>query len=120
MVTVYTVVAVKDVHTSDETVRRYISVDGGMSDNIRPALYSARSTTADWLTARRQHLGRHHVVGSHCESGDILVNDTLPDDIGPGDLLVIPGTGAYCYMMASRYNVMPRPAGGHGVQRGST
>ena len=110
MVTVYTVGTVKDVHTSDETVRRYISVDGGMSDNIRPALYQAEY---DCRLANREATGNlvaARVVGSHCESGDILVNDTLlPDDIGPGDLLVIPGTGAYCYMMASRYNMMPRP-----------
>ncbi|HIW90118.1 MAG TPA: diaminopimelate decarboxylase [Candidatus Corynebacterium avicola] len=110
MVTVYTVGTVKDVHTSDDTVRRYISVDGGMSDNIRPALYQAeydcrlanREASGDLVAAR--------VVGSHCESGDILVNDTLvPDDIAPGDQLVIPATGAYCYMMASRYNMMTRP-----------
>ncbi|MGO1950909.1 MAG: diaminopimelate decarboxylase [Mycobacteriaceae bacterium] len=109
-VTVYTVGTVKDVHTSDDTVRRYISVDGGMSDNIRPALYQAeydcrlanRVATGDLVPTR--------VVGSHCESGDILVNDALmPDDIAPGDLLVIPATGAYCYMMASRYNMMTRP-----------
>lgn len=109
-VTVYRVGTVKDVHTSDDAVRRYISVDGGMSDNIRPALYQAeydcrlanRLATGDLVSTR--------VVGSHCESGDILVNDALmPDDITPGDLLVIPATGAYCYMMASRYNMMPRP-----------
>ncbi|MGV0867888.1 diaminopimelate decarboxylase [Corynebacterium kalidii] len=109
-VTVYRVGTVKDVHTSDDTVRRYISVDGGMSDNIRPALYQAeydcrlanRLSTGDLVPTR--------VVGSHCESGDILVNDALmPDDIVPGDLLVIPATGAYCYMMSSRYNMMLRP-----------
>ncbi|MDN5682525.1 diaminopimelate decarboxylase [Corynebacterium glyciniphilum] len=109
-VTVYRVGTVKDVHTADDTVRRYISVDGGMSDNIRPALYQAeydcrlanRLATGDLVSTR--------VVGSHCESGDILINDALmPDDIAPGDLLVIPATGAYCYMMASRYNMMTRP-----------
>jgi diaminopimelate decarboxylase len=109
-VTVYRVGTVKDVHTSDDTVRRYISVDGGMSDNIRPALYQAEY---DCRLANRLATGElvsTRVVGSHCESGDILVNDALmPDDIAPGDLLVIPATGAYCYMMSSRYNMMTRP-----------
>ncbi|MEY8565030.1 diaminopimelate decarboxylase [Corynebacterium sp.] len=109
-VTVYRVGTVKDVHTSDDTVRRYISVDGGMSDNIRPALYQAEY---DCRLANRLATGAlvsTRVVGSHCESGDILVNDALmPDDIAPGDLLVIPATGAYCYMMSSRYNMMTRP-----------
>jgi diaminopimelate decarboxylase len=110
MVTIYTVGTVKDVHTSDDTVRRYISVDGGMSDNIRPALYQAEY---DCRLANREATGElvaSRVVGSHCESGDILVNDALmPDDIAPGDLLAVPATGAYCYMMASRYNMMTRP-----------
>lgn len=110
MVTLYTVGTVKDVETSDRAVRRYISVDGGMADNIRPALYQAeydvrlanREATGDLVPAR--------VVGSHCESGDVLVNDVLiPDDVRPGDLLVIPATGAYCYSMSSRYNFMLRP-----------
>jgi diaminopimelate decarboxylase len=109
-VTVYRVGTVKDVHTADDTVRRYISVDGGMSDNIRPALYQAEY---DCRLANRLAAGEivsTRVVGSHCESGDILINDALmPDDIAPGDLLAIPATGAYCYMMASRYNMMTRP-----------
>jgi diaminopimelate decarboxylase len=109
-VTLYRVGTVKDVHTSDDTVRRYISVDGGMSDNIRPALYQAeydcrlanRTATGDLVASR--------VVGSHCESGDILINDALmASDIAPGDILAVPATGAYCYMMASRYNMMTRP-----------
>lgn len=109
-VTLYTVGTVKDVHTSDDTVRRYIAVDGGMSDNIRPALYQAEY---DCRLANRHAAGRpvpSRVVGSHCESGDILVNDALiPDDIVAGDILAVPATGAYCYMMSSRYNMMPRP-----------
>jgi diaminopimelate decarboxylase len=110
MVTLYTVGTVKDVHTSDDTVRRYISVDGGMSDNIRPALYQAEY---DCRLANRRASGvpvPTRVVGSHCESGDILVNDALmPDDIADGDILAVPATGAYCYMMSSHYNMMPRP-----------
>lgn len=109
-VTLYTVGTVKDVHTSDDTVRRYISVDGGMSDNIRPALYQAEY---DCRLANRHATGTlvpTRVVGSHCESGDILVNDALmPDDIAAGDILAVPATGAYCYMMASRYNMLTRP-----------
>jgi len=91
--------------------RRYISVDGGMGDNIRPALYGAeydirlvnRSTDAPLIPTR--------VVGSHCESGDILINDrNLPEDIRPGDIVALAATGAYCYSMSSRYNMMMRPA----------
>ena len=110
MVTLYTVGTVKDVETSDRAVRRYISVDGGMADNIRPALYQAEY---DVRVANRELAGQlvpARVVGSHCESGDVLVNDVLvPDDLVPGDLLVIPATGAYCYSMSSRYNMMLRP-----------
>ncbi|MDC7104714.1 diaminopimelate decarboxylase [Corynebacterium falsenii] len=110
MVTIYRVGTVKDVEVSATQARRYISVDGGMSDNIRPALYQAeydcrivnRQVEGDLLPSR--------VVGSHCESGDILVNDALiPDDVRPGDLLMLGATGAYCYSMASRYNMMARP-----------
>lgn len=110
MVTVYRVGTVKDVETSEKTVRRYISVDGGMSDNIRPALYQAEY---DVRIANRELSGALvpcRIVGSHCESGDILVNDIpLPDDVRPGDVLVIAATGAYCYAMSSRYNMMLRP-----------
>ncbi|RAV31326.1 diaminopimelate decarboxylase [Corynebacterium heidelbergense] len=109
-VTVYRVGTVKDVETSDRTTRRYISVDGGMSDNIRPSLYNAeydcrivnRLTEAEPVPSR--------VVGSHCESGDILIADALiPGDVRPGDLLMLGATGAYCYAMSSRYNMMTRP-----------
>ncbi|MBB3116378.1 diaminopimelate decarboxylase [Corynebacterium bovis] len=109
-VTLYRVGTVKDVHTSDDAVRRYLSVDGGMSDNIRPALYRAEY---DCRLVNRVAEGRMvptRVVGSHCESGDIIINDALmPDDIAPGDLLAVPATGAYCYSMSSRYNMMTRP-----------
>lgn len=110
MVTLYRVGTVKDVDTSDRLSRRYISVDGGMSDNIRPALYQAEY---DCRLVNRRAEGKlipTRVVGSHCESGDILVNDMLmPDDVRPGDLLMLGATGAYCYSMASRYNMMTRP-----------
>lgn len=110
MITLYRVGTVKDVEVADGMSRRYISVDGGMSDNIRPALYQAEY---DCRVANREVAGEllpTRIVGSHCESGDVLVNDALvPDDVRPGDLLILGATGAYCYAMASRYNMMTRP-----------
>jgi len=108
--TLYTVGAVKDVALDHGAARRYVAVDGGMSDNIRTALYDAdysctiasRCSTADPVLAR--------VVGKHCESGDIVVRDEfVPGDVGRGDLVAVPGTGAYCRSMASQYNHVPRP-----------
>ena len=109
--TVYEVGTVKPVELDGGITRHYISVDGGMSDNIRPALYDAEYTVT--LASRDTDavgvLSR--VVGKHCESGDIVVKDaTLPADIAPGDLLAVAATGAYCRAMASNYNHMPRPA----------
>ncbi|MBB1260762.1 diaminopimelate decarboxylase [Streptomyces alkaliterrae] len=93
-----------------EGLRTYVSVDGGMSDNIRTALYDAQYSIA--LASRESAappmLSR--VVGKHCESGDIVVRDAfLPADLAPGDLLAVPATGAYCRSMASNYNHVPRP-----------
>src|SRR5262249_61368540 len=90
--------------------RRYAAVDGGMSDNIRTALYDAdySCTLASRESPASPALTR--VVGRHCESGDIVVKDEfLPSDLAAGDLLAVPGTGAYCRSMASQYNHMPRP-----------
>ncbi|MEU6076167.1 diaminopimelate decarboxylase [Micromonospora sp. NPDC047074] len=90
--------------------RAYVSVDGGMSDNIRTALYDASysATLASRTSAAGPMLAR--VVGKHCESGDIVVKDEfLPADVQPGDLVAVPGTGAYCRSMASNYNHVPRP-----------
>lgn len=93
-----------------EGLRTYVSVDGGMSDNIRTALYDAeysvslvsRSSDAEPMLVR--------VVGKHCESGDIVVKDAfLPSDLAPGDLIAVPATGAYCRSMASNYNHALRP-----------
>ncbi|MDO5747188.1 MAG: diaminopimelate decarboxylase [Actinomycetaceae bacterium] len=109
-VTLYEVGTVKDVVLEDGSVRRYISVDGGMADNIRPALYGSVYTAA--LANRRsdQALTRCRIVGSHCESGDIIINDiALPCDVGRGDLLAVPATGAYGKSMASNYNMLPTP-----------
>lgn len=110
-ITLYRVGTVKDVAVSSDRYRRYVSVDGGMSDNIRTSLYGAeydaRLVSRASNTAAR--LGR--IVGKHCESGDIVVRDTwVPDDIEPGDLLGVAATGAYCYSMSSRYNLIGRPA----------
>jgi diaminopimelate decarboxylase len=107
MVTLYTVGTIKDV----DGLRTYVSVDGGMSDNIRTALYDAEYTTA--LASRESSappmLSR--VVGRHCESGDIVVRHAyLPSDLVPGDLLAVAATGAYCRSLASNYNHVPRPA----------
>ena len=90
--------------------RTYVSVDGGMSDNIRPALYDAdySCTLASRASAAPPVLSR--VVGKHCEAGDIVVKDEfLPGDLAPGDLLAVPGTGAYCRSLASNYNHALRP-----------
>ena len=103
--TLYEVGTVKDV----DGIRTYVSVDGGMSDNIRTALYDASysATVASRATAAAPILAR--VVGKHCEAGDIVVKDEfLPADVAPGDLLAVPGTGAYCRSMASNYNHLPR------------
>ncbi|HQR27357.1 MAG TPA: diaminopimelate decarboxylase [Nocardioides sp.] len=110
MCTVYTVGTVKQVELDGNAVRTYVSVDGGMSDNIRTALYDADYTCT--LASRRSEVGPTlaRVVGKHCEAGDILVKDEfLPGDLRPGDLLAVPGTGAYCRSMASNYNHALRP-----------
>ena len=113
-VTIYTVGTIKDVQISSDDSkqsRKYVSIDGGMSDNPRPSLYSAdysallvsRSSAAAPVVSR--------VVGKHCESGDIVVKDCyLPSDISPDDLLAVAATGAYCHSLASNYNYLPRPA----------
>jgi len=109
-VTLYRVGTVKPVTLEDGGVRTYVSVDGGMSDNLRPALYGARYTAALASRAGSPTTVRARVVGKHCESGDVVVHDVdLPDDVAPGDLLAVPATGAYGRSMASNYNLVPRP-----------
>ena len=110
-ITLYEVGTVKDVAISGTAHRRYISVDGGMSDNIRTSLYGAQYDVrlASRSSAAAPALAR--IVGKHCESGDIVVRDAwVPDDVTPGDLLAVAATGAYCYSMSSRYNLIGRPA----------
>ncbi|GAA1913563.1 diaminopimelate decarboxylase [Nocardioides marmoribigeumensis] len=108
--TLYEVGTVKAVGLDGGAVRSYVSVDGGMSDNIRTALYDAdySATIASRRSDAEPVLGR--VVGKHCEAGDILVKDEfVPGDLLPGDLLAVPGTGAYCRSMSSNYNHALRP-----------
>jgi diaminopimelate decarboxylase len=110
MFTLYEVGTVKDVTLVNGAHRRYISVDGGMSDNIRPSLYGAEYTT---ILANRTSVAKNvssRLVGKHCETGDIVIREIdLPDDVVPGDLLAVPATGAYGRSMASNYNHVPRP-----------
>ncbi len=109
-VTLYEVGTTKAVALADATQRLYVSVDGGMSDNARPALYGAQYSAR--IASRRSDASPAlvRVVGKHCESGDIVVDaEYLPGDIAPGDLLAVPATGAYCFSLASNYNYVPRP-----------
>lgn len=90
--------------------RRYVSVDGGMSDNARPVLYDADYSAALASRSSDAPAQLSRVVGKHCESGDIVVKDVyLPSDVSAGDLLAVPGTGAYCWALASNYNYLARP-----------
>ena len=109
-VTLYEVGTTKPV-TLDEDLRRlYVSVDGGMSDNARPALYGAQYSARVASRASDADPALARVVGKHCESGDIVVDaEYLPSDVGPGDLLAVPATGAYCFSLANNYNYVPRP-----------
>jgi diaminopimelate decarboxylase len=121
MCTLYEVGTVKEVALDGGATRSYVSVDGGMSDNIRTALYDA--DYACTLASRRSDAPAvlSRVVGRHCEAGDIVVKDEfLPGDLRPGDLVAVPGTGAYCRSMASNYNHVLRPpvvAVGDGASR---
>ena len=112
MVMLYRVGVVKDVSLESGGVRRYVAIDGGMSDNIRPVLYDAvyTATLANRDPAQASSLARCRVVGKHCESGDIIIRDIdLPADITGGDLLAVPAVGAYGYSMASNYNMLTKP-----------
>jgi diaminopimelate decarboxylase len=115
-VTLYEIGTIKDVVVSvgdsaETAVRKYVSVDGGMSDNIRAALYQADYSVR--LANRRSDAAPAlvRIAGKHCESGDIVVRaDYLPSDVEPGDLAAVPATGAYCWSLASNYNYLGRPA----------
>jgi diaminopimelate decarboxylase len=106
-ITVYSVGTVKDI----PGVRRYVSVDGGMSDNPRPVLYGSGYEAALVRDPFAERSLEARIVGKHCESGDVLVADArLPQDLAVGDLLFTPVTGAYGHSMGSNYNKVPRPA----------
>jgi len=106
-VAVYTVGVIKDI----PTVRTYVSLDGGMGDNIRPALYGSEYEA---VVANKMKVDTDHEVvtlaGKYCESGDILVKDISLPTIETGDIIAIPSSGAYCLAMSSNYNMNPRPA----------
>jgi diaminopimelate decarboxylase len=104
-VTAYRVGTIKEI----PGVRTYVSVDGGMSDNLRPMLYGARyeAAIADRPDAPATEVAT--IAGMHCESGDILIKDVALAKPQPGDVLVTPATGAYGYAMANNYNGVPRP-----------
>ncbi|MFC4011752.1 diaminopimelate decarboxylase [Nonomuraea purpurea] len=106
-ITLYQVGTVKDV----EGLRTYVSIDGGMSDNVRTALYGADYTAALASRVSQDAPMLSRLVGKHCESGDIIVRDChLPADLTPGDLIAVAATGAYCRSLASNYNYLPKPA----------
>jgi diaminopimelate decarboxylase len=105
-VSIYEVGTIKPL----DGLRTYVSVDGGMSDNIRTALYDASYTCVLASRASDAPPMLARVVGKHCEAGDVVVRDVwLPSDLAPGDLLAVAATGAYCHSMASNYNAVPRP-----------
>lgn len=113
-ITVYNVGTIKDVQLSEDGVagvRKYISIDGGMSDNARPSLYSADYSPILASRSSNAKPALSRVVGKHCESGDIVVkNCYLPEDVNPNDLVAVAATGAYCHSLASNYNYVTRPA----------
>lgn len=104
-VALYTVGVVKDI----PGVRRYVSVDGGMADNIRPAIYGSRYEAILANRASETNTDKVTVAGKFCESGDILIRDIELPRVSPGDILTIPDSGAYCLAMASNYNSSMKP-----------
>jgi diaminopimelate decarboxylase len=101
----YTVGSIKDI----PGVRRYVAVDGGMGDNIRPKLYGARYEAFLASDPDRAADGKVTIAGKYCESTDILITDIEMPELKPGDVIALPAAGAYCLAMASNYNGMPRP-----------
>ena len=109
-VAIYEVGTVKVVELEGGRSRVYLSVDGGMSDNIRPALYAAEYSAALANRTSDAPPTLCRVVGKHCEGGDILIRDVfLPSDVSLGDLIAVPGSGAYSRSMANNYNQIPKP-----------
>src|SRR5437773_3083794 len=104
-VALYTVGSIKDI----PGVRRYVAVDGGMGDNIRPKLYGARYAAFLASDPDRAPDGKVTIAGKYCESTDILISDIEMPELKPGDVIAVPAAGAYCLAMASNYHGMPRP-----------
>ncbi|MDE0719157.1 MAG: diaminopimelate decarboxylase [Dehalococcoidia bacterium] len=104
-VALYRVGAIKDV----PGVRKFVSVDGGMGDNIRPALYQAEYEVLAANKASQELVEKVTIAGKYCESGDLLATDVMLPKLEAGDLLAIPAAGAYCPSMASTYNMNPKP-----------
>ncbi|HEY0831539.1 MAG TPA: diaminopimelate decarboxylase [Candidatus Dormibacteraeota bacterium] len=104
-IALYTVGSIKDI----PGVRRYVAVDGGMGDNIRPKLYGARYEAYLASDPDRAHDGKVTIAGKYCESTDILITDIEMPTLKAGDVIALPAAGAYCLSMASNYNGMPRP-----------
>jgi diaminopimelate decarboxylase len=105
-VALYTVGVIKDI----PGIRRYISVDGGMGDNIRPALYGSRYEAALANRMMDNETEAVTIAGKFCESGDILVKDVILPPVSSGDIVALPNCGAYCLSMASNYNASLKPA----------
>ena len=105
-VALYSVGGSKDV----PGIRKYVSVDGGMGDNIRPALYQAQYEAVIANKMVEEELEQVSIAGKFCESGDVLLRDVLIPRLEPGDILAVPAAGAYAPSMASNYNLVPRPA----------
>jgi diaminopimelate decarboxylase len=104
-VALYTVGSIKDI----PGVRRYVAVDGGMGDNIRPKLYGARYEAYLASGPERPAEAKVTIAGKYCESTDILITDIDMPALEAGDVIALPAAGAYCLSMASNYNGMPRP-----------
>jgi diaminopimelate decarboxylase len=103
--TLYTAGSIKDI----PNVRKYVSVDGGIADNVRPALYQARYEAIVANKAEKPPAETVTIAGKYCESGDILISDIQLPAIEPGDIIALPATGAYCIPMASNYNLSLKP-----------
>ena len=104
-VALYRIGAIKDV----PGIRKFVSVDGGMGDNIRPALYQAQYEVVAATKANQEPTEKVTIAGKYCESGDLLASDIMLPTLESGDILAIPAAGAYCPSMASNYNMNPRP-----------
>ena len=105
-VAIYRVGSIKEI----PGVRKYIAVDGGMADNIRPALYGSKYEALAANKVNKKAFEKVNIVGKFCESGDVLVKDAEIPKVVPGDLIAIPVSGAYCLSMASNYNDSLKPA----------